>query len=172
MKTGWFLAIGLVLIVGNLMTFKMSCFAHGTEEHHQEGESTKHMQAMLAIKDEIPEEYSIMERTPIIPDKESLTSGRKLYQQHCAVCHGEDGRGDGPAAKAMDPSPANFLDHEHSAIYGPGDKFWIIGKGNDATGMPAFGQIGAKDRWNLVNFILELQKNTDLNIRSKRESGS
>jgi FtsP/CotA-like multicopper oxidase with cupredoxin domain len=158
MKTVFFLAIGLMLVAGSLMTFKRSSFANGSEKHHQTHQASKHMQAMMVIKDEIPEEYSLMERTPILPDKDSLKRGQKLYQQHCVVCHGKEGRGDGPAAKSMDPPPANFLDREHSAIYGPGEKFWIIGQGTEKTGMPAFDQIGAKDRWNLVNYILELQK--------------
>ena len=38
METGWSLAIELVLVAGSLMTFKISCFAHGTKEHQQEGE--------------------------------------------------------------------------------------------------------------------------------------
>jgi mono/diheme cytochrome c family protein len=31
-----------------------------------------------------------------------------LYQQHCAACHGPDGRGDGPAAGLLAPRPRDF----------------------------------------------------------------
>jgi hypothetical protein len=37
------------------------------------------------------------------------------------------------AAYVLKTPPANFLDHKHSAIYGPGEKYWIIGNG---TGKP------------------------------------
>ncbi|NIQ96369.1 MAG: cytochrome c [Desulfuromonadales bacterium] len=100
-----------------------------------------------------------MERTPIVPDEESLARGRTLYMQQCASCHGKKGRGDGPAARALKTPPANFLDLEHSNIYGPGAKYWIIGHGTGETGMPAFAQIALKDRWHLVNFLLDLQGN-------------
>ena len=34
--------------------------------------------------------------------------GRRLYVSYCQLCHGADGRGDGPLAKAMNISPANL----------------------------------------------------------------
>jgi len=37
-----------------------------------------------------------------------LTDGRELFQLYCAVCHGVDGRGDGPAAEAMKRRPPNL----------------------------------------------------------------
>lgn len=131
--------------------------AHGDEKHGKTNEMSKHMQAMYALKDKIPEEYRIMERTPILPDKQSLNRGKELYNQQCALCHGKEGRGDGIAAKSLNTRPANFLDLEHSEIYGPGEKFWILGNGTGETGMPAFPQIDLVDRWNLVNYIYELQ---------------
>ena len=36
--------------------------------------------------------------------------GKKLYEGKCQICHGANGRGDGPAATALSPSPANFTD--------------------------------------------------------------
>jgi mono/diheme cytochrome c family protein len=34
--------------------------------------------------------------------------GRKLYLEHCAVCHGAKGEGDGPMAKLLTTPPANL----------------------------------------------------------------
>ena len=34
--------------------------------------------------------------------------GRRLYVSYCQLCHGTDGKGDGPLAKAMKISPANL----------------------------------------------------------------
>jgi len=132
--------------------------AHGTEKHQGETGKTDHMKEMYALKESIPEDYQIMERTPIVPDEQSVQQGQKLFIQNCAVCHGEFGDGKGPAAASMSTPPANLLDKKHSAIYGPGEKYWIIGNGPGKTGMPGFSKIGSLDRWNLVNYILHLQK--------------
>jgi mono/diheme cytochrome c family protein len=35
-------------------------------------------------------------------------SGQEIYNNRCAMCHGADGRGNGPAAAALSPSPADF----------------------------------------------------------------
>jgi mono/diheme cytochrome c family protein len=34
--------------------------------------------------------------------------GMRVYAKHCAVCHGPDGRGNGPAAPSLVPRPADF----------------------------------------------------------------
>ncbi len=129
----------------------------GSGHHHHDDEMSEHMQSMMTVKESIPDEYQIMERTPIPPSDESLQQGRKLFLQNCSACHGEAGDGKGPAAKALETPPANFLDKKHSAIYGPGEKFWIIGHGTEKTGMPTFSHLTPIDRWHLVNHIIQLQ---------------
>jgi len=116
-----------------------------------------HMKAMMRVKEKIPKEYQIMDRTPVTPTPRSLARGEEVFFKNCAVCHGEKGDGLGPAAAGMDPAPANFLDLDHSATYGPGEKYWLIGNGSEATGMPAFPQLSPADRWHAVNHILFLQ---------------
>ncbi|HXJ32462.1 MAG TPA: c-type cytochrome [Candidatus Eisenbacteria bacterium] len=36
--------------------------------------------------------------------------GARIYAERCSGCHGDDGRGDGPAAAAIIPPPKNFRD--------------------------------------------------------------
>lgn len=133
-------------------------WAHGKEQHGAE-KPVDHMAAMHRLKEKIPEDYRVMDRTPVAPTPQSLAKGKELYAKHCAACHGAGGKGDGPAAAGMATPPANFLDLDHSSIYGPGEKYWLIGNGSPETGMPGFSsQIGPLDRWHLVNHILSLQK--------------
>ena len=34
--------------------------------------------------------------------------GQAVYSDKCAMCHGEDGSGNGPAAASFNPAPADF----------------------------------------------------------------
>lgn len=43
-----------------------------------------------------------------MPQQAAEVSGRALYAEHCAVCHGDGGRGDGPAAAGLTPPPTDL----------------------------------------------------------------
>ena len=43
-----------------------------------------------------------------MPRTEPEVSGRALYAENCAVCHGDGGRGDGPAAAGLTPPPTDL----------------------------------------------------------------
>jgi cytochrome c len=154
-----------VITTGIIAHSASLAWAHGQEQHAEAaGHGQEHAQAydghmttMTAFTDSVPEEYRIMERTPVIDSQESLLAGRKLYMIHCAVCHGSQGRGDGPGAAGLPTPPADFLDFAHSAHYRPGEKYWLIAKGNGTLGMPAHPQLAPRDIWNVVNYILALQ---------------
>jgi mono/diheme cytochrome c family protein len=39
---------------------------------------------------------------------EDVAAGKLLYGEHCVVCHGIKGRGNGPSGKGLDPKPTDF----------------------------------------------------------------
>ena len=36
--------------------------------------------------------------------------GKSVYDDKCAICHGRNGKGDGPLGVSFSPSPTNFTD--------------------------------------------------------------
>lgn len=145
------------LLFGGLLGGAVS-WGHGNEHRHEAAQVNSHMSQMFALREQVPDDFRIMNRTPVVPDLSSLDKGKVLFARFCVACHGPEGKGDGPAAQAMETKPADFLDLEHSGIYGPGEKYWIVGNGTGETGMPGFGnELLPRDRWDLVNFIYQLQ---------------
>lgn len=43
-------------------------------------------------------------------DGRDTSSGQAVFAANCATCHGEAGRGNGPAAMGLEPPPADFSD--------------------------------------------------------------
>ncbi len=91
---------------------------------------------------------------PIGKSPESLARGRQMYEIHCLVCHGAQGRGDGPVGRKFVPQPME-LNLDYVQLQPDGQLFYTISHGSIA--MPFYRQaIAAEDRWHLVNFIKEV----------------
>ena len=46
-------------------------------------------------------------KNPLPKDKKTIEQGEKVAKVNCASCHGNKGKGDGPAAVALNPKPAD-----------------------------------------------------------------
>src|SRR6266404_884130 len=100
-----------------------------------------------------PTTYTV---SPTGYDALAVASGRRLFLDHCAACHGPGGHGDGPAAAALKPAPAD-LTAPHIGDHTAGDMFWWISHGMSGSTMPAFDdQIGETGRWQLVMYLIAL----------------
>lgn len=86
------------------------------------------------------------------PEKGAAT---KSAETNCASCHGKAGKGDGPAAAALNPKPADWTS---AKVQGQtdGEIFWKITNGRGA--MPPWKHLPDKERWELVNYIRSLKK--------------
>ncbi|MEZ4473817.1 MAG: hypothetical protein R3F60_24105 [bacterium] len=40
--------------------------------------------------------------------EQALTEAKTVFSQRCATCHGQTGKGDGPAGQALNPKPRSF----------------------------------------------------------------
>lgn len=91
---------------------------------------------------------------PVPKSPESLARGREMYERHCIVCHGAQGRGNGLVGQKFVPQPME-LNFDYVQLQPDGQIFYTISHGSIA--MPFYRDaIAVQDRWHLVNFIKEV----------------
>lgn len=88
------------------------------------------------------------------PNADLLEAGKNLFVTMCASCHGEDGKGTGPGAAALNPPPRNFASKEGwrngetlSGIY------TTLQEGIPGTGMISYDILIPKDKFSLAHYI-------------------
>jgi mono/diheme cytochrome c family protein len=72
------------------------------------------------------------------PPATSALDGRSLFQEYCAVCHGKDGKGGGPAAAALKQQPGDLtqISRQNNGRF-PDTKILAILRGEQS--IPAHG---------------------------------
>ena len=95
---------------------------------------------------------------PIGTSADELKPGLEHFAKYCAMCHGNDGSGEGAAiGRGLFPKPPDMRAAATQTLT-DGEIFYIIENGVRFTGMPAFGTgkpdpDGEKQAWQLVRFI-------------------
>jgi len=74
--------------------------------------------------------------------------GQRIFARRCAICHGPDGRGNGPAAPSLIPRPRDFtlglFKYKSTPRNSPptdADLTHVVTNGLAASAMPAFGDL-------------------------------
>jgi mono/diheme cytochrome c family protein len=97
-------------------------------------------------------------RNPVSLTPAVLAEARAHWADHCATCHGNDGKGaNGIGARMYPKTPDMTLVSTQSLS--DGEIFSIIENGVRLTGMPAFGdgtRESARKTWPLVHFVRHL----------------
>lgn len=83
-------------------------------------------------------------KNPYAGQPDALKAGKKLYERHCASCHGFEGRGQEEAPDLHAP----FVQQEP-----PGVLFWFLKNGNLKDGMPSWSRLPDQQRWQLVTYL-------------------
>lgn len=90
---------------------------------------------------------------PHPPTAASLANGHKYFAIYCAVCHGYEAKGDGPATKYG--MPGMNLATGPATGYTDGYIFGMIRNGRGL--MPSYDRIEEADRWDIINYLRALQ---------------
>jgi mono/diheme cytochrome c family protein len=103
-----------------------------------------------------PEEAGDMIGNPLPLTQQTAERGRKVFSDHCAVCHGAVGDGVALLSRAYGGKPANLLSNElrgrpDGYIYG----VMMLGK----NAMPSYApDLDDSDRWSAVHYVRVLQR--------------
>ena len=127
----------------------------------------------LCLAQEKTNQQPVVKKTPI--KQTSAASGKEMYSQYCAPCHGTDGKGAGPAASSMKVMPTDLtqLSRKHDGKYPANSVASVLkfGSGPASHGsadMPVWGPLfKSLDKYhetvvqqrisNLVSYIDSLQ---------------
>ena len=78
-------------------------------------------------------------------------AGQALYEINCVVCHGEEGRGDGPVGRKFDPAPVD-LNKDYTQSQADGQLFFTLTRGRVA--MPFYRDaLSPAERWDVINYV-------------------
>jgi mono/diheme cytochrome c family protein len=74
----------------------------------------------------------------------AVQAGKQLYARDCASCHGQTGKGTG--------NVPSLVDGKLNSVKS-GEVFWFITRGDKANGMPSWGGLPEKQRWQIVSYV-------------------
>jgi len=84
---------------------------------------------------------------PYAGQPDAVAGGGRLFEDHCAKCHGGDalGRGKKPSLRS------NRVQHATD-----GELFWLLKNGSLFKGMPTWASLPEPMRWQIITYIKSL----------------
>jgi mono/diheme cytochrome c family protein len=93
-------------------------------------------------------------QNPVAASEASIAEGKGIYRQHCVLCHGPAGKGDGSKAESLEVRPADLSTPKMSRRK-DGALYLTIIEGKEP--MPSFrSKFSTNEAWALVNFVRTL----------------
>jgi mono/diheme cytochrome c family protein len=84
----------------------------------------------------------------VAPAAVAVDDPKEIFKARCVMCHGESGKGDGPASAALNPKPRNYTDAEWQKTVTDDQIKKVISEGGPSVGksplMPAQADLASK----------------------------
>jgi mono/diheme cytochrome c family protein len=84
---------------------------------------------------------------PYAGQADAVAAGKRVFEDHCAKCHGEDALGRGKRPSLRNDRIQNAKD---------GEIFWLLKNGNLAKGMPTWAALPEPMRWQIITYVKSL----------------
>jgi mono/diheme cytochrome c family protein len=99
---------------------------------------------------------------PYAGQKDAIAAGGRVFEDHCAKCHGADaeGRGKKPSLRSSRVQSAT-----------DGEIFWLLRNGNLGKGMPTWSKLPEDTRWQVIAYVKSLGKSGLLSYAGKPATG-
>jgi len=96
-------------------------------------------------------------------DSANIAAGAKTFASLCVLCHGTQGKGDGPGSKGLNPKPRNFSDPTQFKSKTDEELFSVIQRGGASAklsaAMPPWGAVLKRDQiWQVIAYVHTLAK--------------
>ena len=97
-------------------------------------------------------------KNPVASTPDSIGEGKRLYQRHCASCHGANA--EGGAGNDLIPAAPDLTDKEWKHGATDGEIFSAIKNGipPDLNMIPFGDQLKDQEIWSVVNYVRSLAK--------------
>ncbi len=109
---------------------------------------------------------------PVAANPDVTSRAMAHFADHCASCHGNDGRGETLLGRGLYPKPPDMTASGTQQL-SDGELYYIIENGVRFTGMPAFGEEAGNDQntesWELVHFIRHLPTMSDEELAAMKK---
>jgi mono/diheme cytochrome c family protein len=99
---------------------------------------------------------------PYAAQKDAIAAGGRVFEDHCAKCHGADaeGRGKKPSLRSSRVQQAT-----------DGEIFWLLKNGNLGKGMPTWVKLPEDTRWQVIAYVKSLGKSGLFSYAGKPATG-
>lgn len=155
MNTWRTVAITLAVIVAVLLAGAFAFLTAQGLSARKKPSNFEYAIANTALGISIPSEAK-NRKNPLNITPADLADAKKQYQEHCAVCHAEDGGGKTETSAGLSPEVPD-LRAEHIQKLTDGELFYIVKNGVRFTGMPAW-DLPDDRNWRLVALMRQLPK--------------
>ena len=110
-------------------------------------------------------------KNPVRFTDRSVDRGKRLFLDHCAMCHGSNGDGKGDLVKVFNLQPPDFTKSGVLDKRTDGELFAIIGEGSEK--MPSHHTLlQEKQAWDVVNFLRLVEGKTPAKATEDEKGGT